>query len=57
MWMPWNPEAYKTGRVEYLEDELNQLMAEKTYLSLRQKVFYQFYTELIFLYFLLVRTY
>lgn len=29
MWMPWNPEAYKTGRVEYLEDELNQLMKEK----------------------------
>ena len=29
MWMPWNPEAYKTGRVEYLEDELNQLMHEK----------------------------
>ena len=30
MWMPWEPEAYKTGRVEYLEDELNQLMQEKT---------------------------
>lgn len=29
MWMPWNPEAYKTGRVEYLEEELNQLMKEK----------------------------
>ena len=29
MWMPWEPEAYKTGRVEYLEDELNQLMKEK----------------------------
>ena len=29
MWMPWEPEAYKTGRVEYLEDELNQLMQEK----------------------------
>ncbi len=29
MWMPWNPDAYKTGRVEYLEDELNQLMHEK----------------------------
>ena len=24
MWMPWEPEAYKTGRVEYMEDELNQ---------------------------------
>jgi hypothetical protein len=29
MWMPWEPEAYKTGRVEYLEKELNQLMKEK----------------------------
>jgi len=29
LWMPWNPQAYKTGRVEYLEDELNQLMHEK----------------------------
>ena len=29
MWMPFHPEAYKTGRVEYLEDELNQLMNEK----------------------------
>jgi hypothetical protein len=29
MWMPWDPEAYKTGRVEYLEEELNQLMSEK----------------------------
>ena len=28
-WMPWHPEAYKTGRVEYLEEELNQLMHEK----------------------------
>ncbi len=30
VWMPWDPDAYKTGRVEYLEDELNQLMNEKT---------------------------
>jgi predicted RNA-binding protein YlxR (DUF448 family) len=29
MWMPWDPEAYKTGRVEYIEEELNQLMQEK----------------------------
>ena len=28
-WMPWDPEAYKTGRVEYLEEELNSLMNEK----------------------------
>jgi hypothetical protein len=29
IWMPFHPEAYKTGRVEYLEEELNQLMHEK----------------------------
>ena len=29
LWIPFHPEAYKTGRVEYLEDELNQLMMEK----------------------------
>jgi len=29
VWMPWDPDAYKTGKVEYLEDELNQLMSEK----------------------------
>lgn len=29
VWMPFHPEAYKTGRVEYLEEELNQLMHEK----------------------------
>jgi len=29
MWMPFHPEAYKTGRVDYLEEELNQLMQEK----------------------------
>lgn len=30
LWMPWDPEAYKTQRVEYMEEELNQLMHEKT---------------------------
>ncbi len=29
MWMPWDPDAYKTGKVEFLEEELNQLMKEK----------------------------
>ncbi len=29
LWMPFHPEAYKTGRVEYMESELNQLMHEK----------------------------
>lgn len=28
-WLPWEPEAYKTGRVEYMEEELNQLANEK----------------------------
>jgi len=29
VWMPFHPEAYKTGKVEYLERELNDLMGEK----------------------------
>ena len=29
MWMPFHPEAYKTGKVEYLEKELNELMSQK----------------------------
>ena len=29
IWVPFHPEAYKTGRVEYLEKELNDLMSEK----------------------------
>jgi hypothetical protein len=29
VWLPWHPEAYKTGKVEYLESELNELMNEK----------------------------
>jgi len=29
VWMPWDPDAYKTGRVEFMEDELNQLHKEK----------------------------
>jgi hypothetical protein len=28
-WLYWDPEAYKTGRVEYMEEELNQLVHEK----------------------------
>ncbi|MBI96612.1 hypothetical protein CL656_05650 [bacterium] len=30
MWVPWHPEAYKTGNVQYLEEELNNLMHEKS---------------------------
>ena len=37
VWMPFHPEAYKTGRVEYLEDELNQLMHEKVNNETRAK--------------------
>ena len=29
MWIPWDPDAYKTGRVEFMEEELNQLHNEK----------------------------
>jgi hypothetical protein len=28
-WLPWDPDAYKTGRVEHLEEELNALHKEK----------------------------
>lgn len=29
VWLPYDPDAYKTGRVEYMEEELNQLVHEK----------------------------
>ena len=29
LWLPWDPDAYKTGRIEFMEDELNQLHSEK----------------------------
>jgi len=29
MWVPWDPDAYKTGRIEFMEEELNQLHQEK----------------------------
>ena len=29
VWVPFHPEAYKTGRVEYMEETLNELMSEK----------------------------
>jgi len=29
IWIPWDPEAYKTGRVEFMEEELNKLHQDK----------------------------
>jgi hypothetical protein len=29
VWIPWDPDAYKTGRIEFMEEELNQLHHEK----------------------------
>lgn len=29
IWVPFEPDAYKTGKVEFMEEELNQLHAEK----------------------------
>lgn len=29
IWIPWDPDAYKTGRVEFLEEELNELHKQK----------------------------
>ena len=37
IWIPWDPEAYKTGRVEFMEDELNQLHKEKMVNEARAK--------------------
>jgi len=41
LWMPWDPEAYKTGRVEYMEEELNQLMSEKQKNELNAKTSFE----------------
>jgi len=37
IWIPWDPEAYKTGRIEFMEDELNQLHKEKMVNEARAK--------------------
>lgn len=29
VWIPWDPDAYKTGNVMYMENDLQKLMAEK----------------------------
>lgn len=39
-WLMWNPDAYKTGNVEYLEEELNQLMHEKLNNETKAKAFF-----------------
>ena len=40
VWMPWEPDAYKTGKVEYLEKDLNNLMKEKIHnTEVRKKEF------------------
>ena len=37
IWIPWDPDAYKTGRIEFMEDELNQLHNEKIKNELKAK--------------------
>lgn len=37
VWIPWDPDAYKTGRVEFMEEELNQLHSEKMKNELKAK--------------------
>jgi hypothetical protein len=37
IWIPWDPEAYKTGRIEFMEEELNQLHKEKMFNEARAK--------------------
>jgi hypothetical protein len=29
LWLPWDPDAYKTGKTEFMEEQLNQLYQEK----------------------------
>ena len=29
VWVPWDPDAYKTGKIEFMEEELNKLHQEK----------------------------
>ena len=41
LWVPFHPDAYKTGKVEYLEDELNQLMHEKSKNEEKAKVAFE----------------
>lgn len=40
VWMPWDPDAYKTGKVEYMESELNDLMAKKHENESKAKTFF-----------------
>jgi len=37
VWIPWDPDAYKTGKVEFMEEELNQLHQEKIKNELKAK--------------------
>jgi hypothetical protein len=37
IWVPWDPNAYKTGRVEFMEEELNKLHQEKTKNEMKAK--------------------
>ena len=37
IWVPWDPEAYKTGRVEHMEEQLNQLHKEKMESEIKAK--------------------
>lgn len=37
VWLPWEPSLYKSGKVEYLEPELNKLMHEKMENELKAK--------------------
>ena len=37
MWIPWDPDAYKTGNVNYMEEDLQKLMSEKNKNELEAK--------------------
>ena len=40
IWVPWEPDAYKTGKVEHLEEELNQLMSKKKANEIQAKEYF-----------------
>ncbi len=41
VWMPFHPKYYRTGRTEYMEEELNQLMHEKEANNRKAKVAFE----------------
>lgn len=41
VWIPWDPDAYRTGRIEYMKEELNELMHEKNTSDIASKTHFE----------------